>query len=90
MFNVERVRCDFPLLTQEVNGRPLVYLDNGATTQKPLRMVQAMEKVLWTDNANIHRGVHTLSRRSTEHYEAAKQSARDFINAPLHEEIPGS
>lgn len=87
MFDVERVRCDFPLLTQEVNGRPLVYLDNGATTQKPLRVVQAMEKVLWTDNANIHRGVHTLSRRSTEHYEAAKQSVRDFINAPLHEEI---
>lgn len=87
MFDVERIRGDFPLLSQSVSGRPLVYLDNGATTQKPRCVVQAMEKLLWEDNANIHRGVHTLSRRTTERYEAAKGVVQRFINAPRHAEI---
>lgn len=87
MFDVARIRKDFPLLAQRVNGKPLVYLDNGATTQKPRCVVEAMERVLWEDNSNIHRGVHTLSRRSTESYEHAKTIAQRFINAPSHEEI---
>lgn len=87
MFDTGRVRQEFPLLDQRVNGKPLVYLDNGATTQKPRCVVQAMERALWEDNANIHRGVHTLSRRSTESYEAAKSVVQAFINAPRHTEI---
>lgn len=87
MFDTGRVRQEFPLLEQRVNGKPLVYLDNGATTQKPRCVVQAMERALWEDNANIHRGVHTLSRRSTESYEAAKSVVQAFINAPRHTEI---
>lgn len=87
MFDTGRVRQEFPLLEQRVNGKPLVYLDNGATTQKPRCVVQAMERALWEDNANIHRGVHTLSRLSTESYEAAKSVVQAFINAPRHTEI---
>lgn len=87
MFDTGRVRQEFPLLEQRVKGKPLVYLDNGATTQKPRCVVQAMERALWEDNANIHRGVHTLSRRSTESYEAAKSVVQAFINAPRHTEI---
>lgn len=87
MIDAERIRVDFPLLSQLVNGKPLVYLDNGATTQKPRCVVEAMERALWEDNANIHRGVHTLSRRSTESYEAAKRIVQHFINAPRHTEI---
>lgn len=87
MFDTGRVRQEFPLLEQRVNGKPLVYLDNGATTQKPRCVVQAMERALWKDNANIHRGVHTLSRRSTESYEEAKSVVQAFINAPRHTEI---
>lgn len=87
MFDTGRVRQEFPLLEQRVNGKPLVYLDNGATTQKPRCVVQAMERALWKDNANIHRGVHTLSRLSTESYEAAKSVVQAFINAPRHTEI---
>lgn len=87
MFDTGRVRQEFPLLEQRVNGKPLVYLDNGATTQKPRCVVQAMERALWEDNANIHRGVHTLSRRSTESYEEAKSVVQAFINAPRHTEI---
>lgn len=87
MFDTGRVRQEFPLLEQRVNGKPLVYIDNGATTQKPRCVVQAMERALWEDNANIHRGVHTLSRLSTESYEAAKSVVQAFINAPRHTEI---
>lgn len=87
MFDVKRLRDDFPLLERSVNGKPLVYLDNGATTQKPRCVVQAMERALWEDNANIHRGVHMLSRKSTESYEAAKSVVQHFINAPRHTEI---
>lgn len=87
MFDTGRVRQEFPLLEQRINGKPLVYLDNGATTQKPRCVVQAMERALWEDNANIHRGVHTLSRLSTESYEAAKSVVQAFINAPRHTEI---
>ena len=61
MFDVERVRAEFPILAQEVNGRPLVYLDNGATSQKPRRVIDAIRRYYEFDNANVHRGLHALS-----------------------------
>jgi cysteine desulfurase/selenocysteine lyase len=84
---VERVRKDFPILHQEVNGRPLVYLDNAATTQKPTRVIDALRAYYEQDNANIHRGVHTLAERATAAYEATRQSAQQFINAAEPEEV---
>ncbi len=84
---VERVREDFPILHQEVNGRPLVYLDNAATTQKPTRVINALRAYYEQDNANIHRGIHTLAERATAAYEATRQSAQRFINAAEPEEV---
>ena len=65
-YDVQKIRKDFPILHQMVHGRPLVYLDNAATTQKPLSVIQAIENYYRHDNSNIHRGVHTLSERATE------------------------
>lgn len=87
MFDVEKIREEFPILQQKVYGRPLVYLDSGATAQKPL---QVLERVDWLSrnlNANIHRGVHLLSEEATELYEAARQQIADFIGAAEKEEI---
>lgn len=86
-FDVHKIRKDFPILHQKVHGKPLVYLDNAATTQKPLAVIEAIEHYYRTDNANIHRGVHTLSERATEAYESVRESARKFLNAADTKEI---
>jgi cysteine desulfurase / selenocysteine lyase len=85
-FDLEHLRHDFPALHQEVNGHPLVYLDNAATTQKPRAVIQAMTQYYSEDNANVHRGVHALSVRATEQYEAVREQVRDFIGAASTEE----
>ena len=87
MPDVEQLRKDFPILHQEVNGRPLVYLDNAATTQKPQLVIDALRSYYEQDNANIHRGIHTLAERATVAYEATRQTAKKFINAREVEEI---
>jgi cysteine desulfurase/selenocysteine lyase len=81
-FDAQRVRRDFPILEQEVNGRPLVYLDNAATTQKPASVIDAIANYYRRDNANVHRGVHTLSDRATQSFEQARQTVADFIASP--------
>lgn len=85
--DVEKIRQDFPLLHQEVNGKPLAYLDNAATSQKPTQVIEALDKYYKEDNANIHRGVHTLSERATIDYEQAREKVRSFINANSEKEI---
>ncbi|HEX8011121.1 MAG TPA: cysteine desulfurase [Casimicrobiaceae bacterium] len=80
-------RDDFPILCRRVNGKPLVYLDNGATTQKPQAVIDAESRYYAQDNANVHRGVHTLSQRATDAYEAARAKVQRFINAAAVEEI---
>ena len=85
--DVEKIRQDFPILHQEINGKPLVYLDNAATSQKPKQVIEALDKYYQQDNANIHRGVHTLSERATADYEQARGKVRDFINASSEKEI---
>ncbi len=87
MFDVEKIREQFPLLTQKVNGKNLVYLDNGATVQKPLRVIKKINEVYSEYNSNIHRGVHYLSNKATEAYENARETVRSFINANSTEEI---
>jgi cysteine desulfurase/selenocysteine lyase len=86
-YDVERVRADFPILHQKVHGHPLVYLDNAATTQKPRQVIEAITRYYEHDNANIHRGVHTLSQRATEEYELARKTAQQFIGAEDCREI---
>lgn len=81
------VRADFPILHQEVNGKPLVYLDNAATSQKPQRVLDALQHYYTQDNSNVHRGVHTLSARATDAYEAARDKVAAFVNAARREEI---
>jgi cysteine desulfurase / selenocysteine lyase len=81
------IRADFPILKREVYGKPLVYFDNGATTQKPQSVIDAMDEVYESYNGNIHRGVHFLSDMSSEAYEEARQKVRSFINAEKREEI---
>ncbi|AUA20203.1 TPA: cysteine desulfurase [Streptococcus suis] len=85
--NFERIRKDFPILDQVVNDEPLVYLDNAATTQKPQQVLDVLADYYQTDNANVHRGVHTLSERATARYEAARQKVADFIQAKSSKEI---
>ena len=87
MYNVEEIRKDFPILGREVYGRPLVYLDNGATTQKPRCVVEAMTDEYYNVNANVHRGVHFLSQQATELHEAARETVRRFLNARSTAEI---
>lgn len=79
--DVQHVRKQFPILDQEVNGHPLVYLDSAATSQKPFPVIEAVEKYYKQDNSNVHRGVHTLGARATEGYENAREKVRRFINA---------
>jgi cysteine desulfurase / selenocysteine lyase len=86
-FNVEKIRKDFPLLKQKVHGKPLVYLDNAATTQKPLAVIEAMDKYYREYNSNIHRGLHLLSEKATEAYEAARIKVQQFVNATSSKEI---
>ena len=87
LFDVARVRAEFPILEQTVNGRPLVYLDNGATSQKPRRVIDAIRRYYETDNANVHRGLHALSERATNDYEGARDTVRAFLNAADRREI---
>jgi cysteine desulfurase/selenocysteine lyase len=84
---VDDLRRDFPALAQRVQGRPLVYLDNAATTQKPRQVIEAMDEYYARDNANVHRGVHTLSERATAALESAREKARAFIHAASAREI---
>jgi cysteine desulfurase/selenocysteine lyase len=86
-FDIERIRADFPILHQQVRGRPLVYLDNAATSQKPRVVLDAIRSYYERDNANIHRGVHYLSGRATEEYEKARGTAQRFVNAAHASEI---
>ncbi|HFI0292256.1 TPA: cysteine desulfurase [Streptococcus suis] len=85
--NLERIRKDFSILDQVVNDEPLVYLDNAATTQKPQQVLDVLADYYQKDNANVHRGVHTLSERATARYEAARQKVADFIQAKSSKEI---
>ena len=87
MIDVEKIRKDFPILDQIVNDEPLVYLDNAATTQKPKAVLEAMNRYYQEDNANVHRGVHTLAERATASYEAARETVRRFINASSTKEV---
>ena len=87
MFNVNEVRKDFPILTKTVNGKPLVYFDNGATAQKPKAVINALTHYYEQENSNIHRGVHTLSREITIAYEAARATIQKHINAKSPNEI---
>lgn len=81
MIHAEKLRADFPILFQEVNDEALVYLDNAATTQKPKQVLDALTRYYEKDNANVHRGVHTLAERATHEYEAAREKVRRFIHA---------
>lgn len=83
----ETLRRDFPILHQSVNGHPLIYFDNAATSQKPRQVIEALRKYYETDNANVHRGVHELSNRASAAYEAARQRAAQFIHAQSPDEI---
>ncbi len=87
MIDVEKIRKDFPILDQIVNDEPLVYLDNAATTQKPKAVLEAVNRYYREDNANVHRGVHTLAERATASYEAARETVRRFINASSTKEV---
>ena len=87
MYNINKVREDFPILSRKVYGKPLVYLDNAATTQKPLCVLDAMREEYLNVNANVHRGVHYLSQQATDLHEAAREKVRQFINARKTEEI---
>ncbi len=85
--SIEEIRSDFPILSIKVHGKPLVYLDNGATTQKPEQVIRVIDELYRTANANVHRGVHRLSDMVSERYESARETVRAFINAPKKEEI---
>jgi len=86
-FNIEVIRADFPILSQKVNGKPLVYFDNGATSQKPQVVIDAIAKYYQEINANIHRGVHTLSQLATDAYEASRAKIQQHINAKFAHEV---
>lgn len=85
--DIERLRADFPILAQQIHGQPLVYLDNAATAQKPLAVIQTLDRYYREYNANIHRGVHTLSERATAAHDDARGKVRNFINAASAREI---
>lgn len=87
MYDIQQVRADFPILSRQIYGRPLVYLDNGATTQKPLCVLDAMRDEYLNVNSNVHRGVHWMSQQATELHEAARETVRRFIHAANMTEI---
>ena len=87
MYDAQKIRADFPILAREVNGKPLVYLDNAATTQKPRQVIQAIVDYYEGYNANVHRGVHALSQEATDRYEEARAKVARFIGAERPEEI---
>jgi cysteine desulfurase/selenocysteine lyase len=86
-YDVERIRADFPILSREVYGKPLIYLDNGASAQKPNQVIDRIARAYREDYANVHRGLHYLSTTSTEAYEDARETVRGFLNAPSADEI---
>jgi cysteine desulfurase/selenocysteine lyase len=86
-FDIAAIRRDFPVLNQQVNGHPLAYLDNAASSQKPVQVIEAVNAYYRHDNANIHRGVHKLSQRATDAYEGARSKVRDFVGAKSDKEI---
>jgi cysteine desulfurase/selenocysteine lyase len=86
-FDAAEIRKDFPILRQKIHGKPLVYLDNAATTQKPQTVIDALSRFYATDNSNVHRGVHLLSQRATEAYEASRLTVQTFLNAAQSHEI---
>jgi cysteine desulfurase/selenocysteine lyase len=85
--NTSEIRELFPILKQEVNGHPLVYLDSAATSQKPIQVIEALKHYYEWDNANVHRGVHTLGSRATDAYEGARAKVAKFIGASSEQEI---
>lgn len=86
-FDIAAIRRDFPILNQQINGHPLVYLDNAASSQKPVQVIEAVDQYYRLDNANVHRGVHRLSQRATDAYEGARSKIRGFLNAKSDKEI---
>jgi cysteine desulfurase/selenocysteine lyase len=84
---INKIRSDFPILNKEINGKPLIYFDNGATTQKPKQVIERISRYYFEENSNVHRGVHTLSQQATEKYEEARDYIRRFINAEESKEI---
>lgn len=87
IIDVERIRADFPVLEQKISGHQLVYLDNGASTQKPSQVIDVIKEFYENDNSNVHRGIHTLSQRATDRFEAARKTVQHFINAESEAEI---
>lgn len=87
LLDIERIRGDFPILKERVNGHPLVYLDSAATTQKPRQVIDALVRYYETNNANIHRGIHTLAQRATDQYEGTRKTVARFIGAPNANDI---
>ena len=79
--NIRKIRADFPILNRKIHGKPLIYLDNAATSQKPNQVIDSIVDYYKNYNANVHRGVHTLSEEATEAYEASRKKVADFINA---------
>src|ERR1041385_2108496 len=86
-FDVQRIRRDFPILSTRVRGKPLIYLDNGATTQKPTAMIERISRYYKEENANIHRGVYQLSQTATKGYDEARRTVQRFINAGDEHEV---
>ena len=86
-FDVDAVRRDFPILSQRINGKPLMYLDNGASAQKPEAVLNAMDRYYREMHSNVHRGAHTLGDRATSAFEGAREKVRAFMNASSTEEI---
>ncbi len=86
-YDVERIRTDFPILYREIYGKPLVYLDNGASAQKPLSVIEAMDHAYRFEYANVHRGLHYLSNTATQRFEEARETVRRFLNAPSSDQI---
>ena len=87
MLNVSKIKQDFPILKRKINGKPLVYLDNAATTQKPKAVIDAIVDYYEKHNANIHRGIHTLAEEATQLYEDARKKLAQFIGAKNEKEI---
>jgi cysteine desulfurase/selenocysteine lyase len=87
LIDIEKIRADFPILSRKVNGKPLVYFDNGATAQKPQQVIDAITHYYKLENANIHRGVHTLSRDITIAYENARMTIQHHLNAASSTEV---
>ena len=85
--DIQKIRQDFPILSRTIYGKPLIYLDNGATTQKPRSVVESITEEYYSVNANVHRGVHFLSQQATELHEASRETVRKFLNAPTSQEI---